>query len=118
MAATAGRVDDALPRHEVEERTLQRAERHAHRPRAARLAEDGGDLPVGDDSTARDAPDHAIDQAVEGWWTGAGCASLLTPAWPDGAGVVHALSRVRGTLRPPGPTVWLLRNLCLTAPGN
>src|SRR5437870_3542459 len=37
MAAPAGRVDDALPGHEVEQRTAQRAQRHAHRPRAVQI---------------------------------------------------------------------------------
>jgi len=76
MAAPAGRVDDALPGHEVEQRTAQRAQRHAHRPRAARLPEDGGDLPVRDHPAARDATDDPIDQTVEGRRTGGALAPL------------------------------------------
>src|SRR3989442_12417062 len=80
MAAAAGRVDDALPGHEVDHRTAQCAQRHAHRPCAARLPEDGGDLPVGDDPAARDATDDPIDQADRGARTGGGAGrpSLLS----------------------------------------
>jgi hypothetical protein len=66
MAAATRRIDDALPGNQVEQRTLERAERHSYRPRAAGLSKDCGNLPVGHNPTAGNAAHHPIDQAVEG----------------------------------------------------
>src|SRR2546426_332531 len=66
MAAATRRIDDALPGNQVEQWALQRTEGHSHRPRAARLPKDCGNLPVGHHPTAGDAAHQAIDQAVEG----------------------------------------------------
>jgi hypothetical protein len=66
VAATARGVDDALPRHQVEERCAEHAERRSHWPRRARLPEYGRDLAVGHDLAARDSAHEPIDEAVEG----------------------------------------------------
>lgn len=57
----AARVDDAVPRHVV--RFGKRVQRVADLPGTGCLRE-LGDLAVGGDATARNAPHHAVDSLV------------------------------------------------------
>ena len=59
----------------------ERGERRPDGTRAARLAEDRGDLAVGDDLAPRDATDEAVDQPAE--TGGSGGAPISPGLAPD-----------------------------------
>ena len=70
MRASPGRVDHPLPRHALDERSAERAERDADGAGTARLPEYGGDLPVGHHLAARHAPYEAVHEAMWGLTSG------------------------------------------------
>ena len=66
VAAPSRGADDALPRHQVDQRAPQLPERRADGARGAWSPEQGRHLPVGHDPPAGYALDEAIDLPPEG----------------------------------------------------
>ncbi len=71
MRAPSSGIDHAVPRHALDERSAQGAERDADGTCTARLPENRRDLPVRHHLAAGDAADETIDEAIEGRLIGA-----------------------------------------------